>query len=562
MRLAALLLALVAAPAFAQPLTLPSGPPYVLTNATIYTVDADAPTAEALAVDASGALVAVGAEADLLAAYPDWPRADAAGRTVIPGLIDAHAHLMGLGEALLQADLVGTDSREAVVERLRQFAATLPPTAWITGRGWDQNDWEAQADGSRPFPTRADLDAAFPDRPVALGRIDGHALWVNSAALRAAGLDPEAAAPADPEGGQILRDADGRPTGVLVDAAETLVTSAIPAATDEVLAEALNRATAETARYGLTGVHEAGIPISHLALYERAIAEGRFPLRNYAMLSMDQLNAFCAQYPEGYAGTDRLRVQSLKVYADGALGSRGAALLEPYSDDEHNHGLLIQSPEALAEVVESAMDCGLQVNTHAIGDRGNRVVLDAYERAMEVTDGGAGRHRIEHAQVVTLEDIERIARLGVIASVQPTHATSDMPWAETRVGPERIKGAYAWRRIVDAGARLALGSDFPVERVSPLLGFHAAVTRQDAEMRPAGGWYGNQVLTREEALRGFTLDAAYAGFMEDEVGSLEVGKRADFVILSQDLMRVPPEQILATEVLATVVDGEAVYTAE
>ena len=562
MRLAALFLALLAAPALAQPLGLPDGPPFVLTNATIHTVDADAPLAEAMAVDPSGAIAVIGSEADVLAVYPDWPRVDLGGRAVIPGLIDAHAHLMGLGLALLEADLVGTRSVEEVVERLREFSATLPPSAWITGRGWDQNDWQARADGTRPFPTRADLDAAFPERPVVLTRIDGHAVWANTAAIRAAGLDPDAPAPADPEGGQVLRDDAGRATGVFVDAAEGLVMRALPAASAEVYAEALERAVAETVRHGLTGVHEAGIAISTLALYERAIAEGRFPLRNYAMLSMDQLGAFCERYPDGYAGNGRLRAQSLKVYADGALGSRGAALIEDYSDDPGNHGLLIQSPEVLAEVVTDAMACGLQVNTHAIGDRGNRAVLDAYERAMEATGGGRGRHRIEHAQVVSLEDIERIARMGVIASVQPTHATSDMPWAEERVGPDRIKGAYAWRRLLDAGARLALGSDFPVERVPPLLGFHAAVTRQDAEMNPAGGWYGNQALSREEALRGFTLDAAYAAFMEDEIGSLEPGKRADFVVLSQDLMRVPPEQILATEILATVVDGDPVYVAE
>ncbi|MEM1055287.1 MAG: amidohydrolase [Bacteroidota bacterium] len=555
-------LALFAAPALAQPLGLPDGPPYVLTGATIYTVDRANPTAEALAVGAMGEVVAVGTEADVLAAYPDWPRASAEGRAVIPGLIDAHGHLMGFGETLLQADLVEAASIEEIVERLRQFADGLPEGAWLVGRGWDQNDWPAQPDGSHPFPTRADLDSAFPNRPVALTRIDGHALWANTAAMVAAGLDPETPAPADPEDGQFLRDDRGRPTGVFVDAAELVVTDAIPTLSAETRAEALTRALAETARHGLTGVHEAGIPIALLPLYERLITEGRFPIRNYAMLSMDQLGTFCKAYPEGYEGNARLRVQSLKVYSDGALGSRGAALLADYSDDPGNTGLLFQNTETLTRTVTQAMNCGLQVNSHAIGDRGNRAVLDAYEAAMETTGGGLGRHRIEHAQVMSLPDIERMARLGIIASVQPTHATSDMPWAEMRVGPERIKGAYAWRRIVDAGARIALGSDFPVERVAPLLGFHAAVTRQDAEMNPAGGWYGNQVLSREEALRGFTLDAAYAGFMEDEVGSLEPGKRADFVILSQDLMRVPPEEILATEVLATVIDGTPVFVAE
>jgi predicted amidohydrolase YtcJ len=488
------------------------------------------------------------------------------GRTVVPGLIDAHAHLLGLGEALLQADLVGTASVDEVVERLRDFSATLPDGAWITGRGWDQNDWD-DGPGGRPegaFPTRADLDAAFPDRPVWLGRIDGHAAWANTAALRAAGLDPDAPAPADPEGGAVIRDARDRPTGVFIDAAEGLVARALPAPDAAFYEEALRRALAETTRHGLTGVHEAGVPLGALDLYQAAIDQGQFPIRNYAMVSVDDLDAACERLAAGedLGASDRLLVRSVKVYADGALGSRGAALLTDYADAPGNRGLLFRDPDALRETVERAMRCGLQVNTHAIGDRGNRVVLDAYEAAIEATGGGPGRHRVEHAQVVALDDLPRFAELGVIASVQPTHATSDMPWAEARVGPDRVRGAYAWRRLVDAGARLALGSDFPVERVDPLLGFHAAVTRQDADDAPAGGWYGNQALTRAEALRGFTLDAATAAFMEDEVGSIEPGKRADFVVLSSDVMAVPPEEILDARVLATYLDGAPVYQAE
>ncbi|MGB3544412.1 amidohydrolase, partial [Rubrivirga sp.] len=366
---------------------------------------------------------------------------------------------------------------------------------------------------------------------------------------------------ADMEGGAVIRDAQGRPTGVFVDAAEGLIASAIPAPDATFYAEALERALAETARSGLTGVHEAGIPLSALALYRQFAATGRMGIRNYAMVTPGEIAAFCETYPDGIED-ERLVVRSVKVYADGALGSRGAALLDDYDDDHGNHGLLFLQPAALEGTVRAAMDCGLQVNTHAIGDRANRVVLDAYETAIDATGGGPGRHRIEHSQILSLEDIQRFADLEVIASVQPTHATSDMPWAGDRLGDDRLEGAYAWRRLLDSGARLALGSDFPVERVSPMLGFHASVTRQDAEGTPAGGWYGNQVLTRAEALRGFTLDAAYAGFMEDEVGSIEVGKRADFVVLSQDLMRVPAESILFTEVVATYLDGQAIYRAE
>ncbi len=543
-------LVLLASAASAQPVR------YVLDGARIYTSDAARPTAEALAVDA-GRIVAVGTRADMARDYAEWPRLDLAGKTVVPGLIDAHAHLMGLGMSLLQADLVGTTSVADVRARLVAFAASAPADAWITGRGWDQNDWGAGG----AFPTRADLDAAFPSRPVWLQRVDGHAAWGNTAALRAAGIDPDAAAPADPPGGQIRRDDQGRATGVFIDGAQALVDGAVPAPSLETYSEALRRATAETARSGLTGVHDAGVPLAALALYGQAIAAGHFPLRVYAMIEPDAVAAFCAMHPDGRMidPSGRLVARSVKVYADGALGSRGAALLADYSDDAHNHGLFVTPADSLRPIAERAMRCGLQVNTHAIGDAANRTVLDAYDAAIAATGATAGRDRIEHAQVLTLGDIERFARLGIIASVQPTHATSDMPWAEERLGPDRVRGAYAWRRLIDAGARLALGSDFPVERVAPLLGFYAAVTRQDAAGQPAGGWTGNQVLTRDEALRGFTIDAAYAGFMEDQVGSLEVGKRADFVVLSQDLMAVPPEEILATRVVATYVDGAPVY---
>ena len=533
-----------------------SGQRLVVHGGPIYTVDAAQPRAEAFAVE-DGRFVAVGDEAEVLAGRADWPRLDLDGRAVTPGLIDAHAHLMGLGQALLQADLVGTASKAEVVERLRAFAETLPDNAWITGRGWDQNDWG----GDGAFPTRADLDAAFPDRPVWLGRVDGHAGWANTAALRAAGIDPDADAPADMEGGAVIRDDQGRPTGVFVDAAEGLIQRAVPEPDLAFAQQALRRALQETARYGLTGVHEAGTPLAVLPLYRQFAAQGQFPIRLYAMITPDEIGPFCDTHPDGVA-EDRLRVGSVKLYADGALGSRGAALLSEYADDAGNTGLLFRQPDALRATVQAAMSCGLQVNTHAIGDRANRVVLDAYEQAMERTGGGPGRHRVEHVQILHLDDVERFAELGVIASVQPTHATSDMPWAGDRLGDDRLEGAYAWRRLIDGGARVALGSDFPVERVDPLLGFYAAVTRQDAAGMPAGGWYGNQVLTRAEALRGFTFDAAYAGFMEDEIGSITPGKRADWVVFSQDLMSVPSEEILATEVVSTWIDGAAVYQAE
>ncbi|HYE95564.1 MAG TPA: amidohydrolase, partial [Rubricoccaceae bacterium] len=380
---------------------------------------------------------------------------------------------------------------------------------------------------------------------------------------RALGIAPETRAPEAPLGGAIEVDAAGRPTGIFLDAAEEqLIENVVPPPSRAELEERLRRALAMTARYGLTGVHEAGVRPDTLAVYQAAIDAGTFSIRNYAMIEGPGalLDSVCAAGPTlGQGG--RLWLRSLKLYMDGALGSRGAALLADYADDPGNRGLLRYTPEAYRAVVERAMGCGLQVNTHAIGDAANRRVLDTYESATRATGGGPGRHRVEHVQVVAPEDLPRFGQLGVIASVQPTHATSDMPWAEDRVGPERIRGAYAWRTLLDGGARLALGSDFPVEHVNPLLGFYAAVTRQDAEGNPPGGWYPDQRLTREEALRGFTLDAAYAGFMEEEVGSLEVGKRADFVLLSRDIMVVPPAEILQTEVVATYLDGEAIYAA-
>ncbi len=530
--------------------------PFVLHNARIYTVNDAQPRAEAMVVD-SGRVVAVGSDDEILAAYPNWSRLDAAGLTVVPGLIDSHAHLMGKGQSLLRADLVGTTSIGDVVDRLVEFEATLPDEGWLRGRGWDQNDWG----GDGAFPTHHDLDEAFPTRPVWISRVDGHAGWANTAAMRAAGIDPDSLAPPSPNGGAIPVDDQGRPTGVFVDAANQLINRAEPQATPVELEEALRRALLETARFGLTGVHEAGIGADTLALYRRFIADGRMSIRNYAMI--DGINTLfetlCVNGTIEGEG-DRLWVRSLKLYSDGALGSRGAALVADYDDDPGNRGLLQYPSSTLRSMVLKAMQCGLQVNIHAIGDEAARAVLDAYEVAIHDTGGGPGRHRIEHAQVVSLDDIPRFAELGVIAAMQPTHATSDMPWAEDRIGPSRIKGAYAWRAFLDAGVHVPLGSDFPVESVNPLLGFYAAVTRQDLDGNPLNGWYSDQRLTREEALRGFTIEGGYAGFMEDVVGSLEVGKFADFVILSSDIMTIPARSILETTVVATYLGGELIYS--
>ncbi|PSQ83497.1 MAG: amidohydrolase [Bacteroidetes bacterium QS_7_67_15] len=540
-----------------------AAPVAVLTGAeAIYTADPDRPTAEAFAMQ-NGRLLMVGSAERVHAAYPDARRLDAEGRTVVPGFIDAHAHLMGLGESLLQADLVGTDSPQDIVQRLQSFAEErdLPEGAWLTGRGWDQNDWP----GDTSFPTREVLDDAFPERPVWLTRIDGHAGWANTAALEAAGLQRIQRAD-DPEGGKIIRGDGGAPTGVFVDAAMQMVEEARPELTRAERAEGLQRALQKTRRQGLTSVHEAGVGRDVIGLYKEAIDDGRFPLRVYAMIDGrgDAFDHYCNEGPLvgprglGYRG--RLAVRSVKFYMDGALGSRGAALLEDYSDDAGNRGLLRREPAAFRRDVAAALDCGFQVNTHAIGDRANHVVLDAYEDARTpAREADPGRHRIEHAQILAPQDLERFAALGVIASMQPTHATSDMPWADERLGEERLDGAYAWKSLAESGAHLAFGSDFPVEDASVIEGFYAAVTRQDAGGAPEGGWHPEERVSRRAALRGFTLGAAYAAFQEDDIGSLEPGKRADFVLLSQDIMQAPASNILDTEVEATYLDGEKVY---
>ncbi len=529
--------------------------PTLLVDARIHTLDPAAPHAEAMAWDEDGRLLALGTQAELRERFRGAREVSLGGQTVIPGLIDAHGHLMNLGHALLRANLMGASSKAEIVERLRQHAQDLPTGAWLLGRGWDQTLWpEAE------FPTAADLDAHFPDRPVWLERVDGHAGWGNSLALAVSTRD--LSGDWQPEGGRILRDDQGQATGVFIDSAEQFIVEAIPAPSEEVDALALERALAESARFGLTGVHDAGVSLKQLALYRRFADSGRLPLRIHAMANGDAeaLDALCAmghyRHPSG-----RLQMRSVKLYIDGALGSRGAALLEDYSDEPGNRGLLFAEPPAFEKILAKAHACGVQVAAHAIGDRGNRVVLDGMQSVLGEARGTDHRWRIEHAQVVALGDIPRFAQLGVIASMQPTHATSDMRWAQARLGEDRLAGAYAWRRMKEAGAVLALGSDFPVEAVDPVLGLHAAATRQDARGWPEGGWIASQKLDLMEALRGFTLDAAHAGFAESEVGSLEVGKRADFVVLSRPLEDLAPASILDLKVESTWVDGVRVYPA-
>jgi len=525
----------------------------------IHTGDPVQPTVGAIAWDAdSGRVLDTGSADALLQLYPQAPRIDVGDATVVPGLIDAHAHLVYLGNILAQADLTGARSRAEIVQRLQQFEKQLAPGEWLQGGGWDQNRWD-----NTDFPTAADLDAAFPERPVYLDRIDGHAGWVNTAALRIA---EKAGKPLSgdwqPDGGRIVRDAAGKPTGVLVDAASSLVSGHIPAPDDATREKRLQAALQMAVSNGLTGVHDMGVSRGDLALMKRLADQGKLPLRidAYADGNQGALDDLCTGGLYDHPG-GRLQMRGVKLFMDGALGSRGAALLADYSDDPHNRGLLVTSPEDFEVAVRKADGCKVQVATHAIGDRSNRIALDTYEKVLGSHKDSDHRWRVEHAQVVSLQDIPRFAKLGVIASMQPTHATSDMGWAEQRVGAERIQGAYAWQRYLHSGARLALGSDFPVEKVDPRLGLYAAVTRQSRDGQPPGGWQPEQRLSAAEALRGFTSDAAWAGHDEAQVGTLQRGLRADFVVLDRDPLTVAADQLDDLKVLSTWVDGEPVYKA-
>jgi predicted amidohydrolase YtcJ len=430
-----------------------------------------------------------------------------------------------------------------------------PPGRWIRGRGWDQNDWE-----KKDYPSWRDLDGTEAN-PVYLRRIDGHAAWVNKTALEVCGITRDTP---DPPGGRILRDATGDPTGIFIDEATDLISDRIPKPDPDELDEWILDAIRECNRVGLVGIHDAGTAPEELEAFERLHGRGLLTLRLYCMLDSDE-EAFLGEElrkgPRSTAG-GRVVIRAIKVYADGALGSRGAALLEPYSDEPGNSGLIVSRPEKIERLSLRALEHGFQICTHAIGDRGVRMVLDAYEKALETHGVTDHRFRIEHSQVVSPDDIPRYRELGVMPSMQPTHATSDMYWAEDRVGPKRIKGAYAWRTFLDGGNRLPLGSDFPVESPDPLWGIYAAVTRQDHKGWPQGGWYPDQRLSVLEAVKGFTVEAAYAGFAEDETGTIEVGKLADFTILDKDIFTIPPADILRTTVTHTVVAGEIVYDSE
>lgn len=541
-------------PAAAQPTPAPPTAPADLVLIADRVVTLTAVEGATAVASKDGRVTWVGA-ADAAAAHIGPRTRVLRGGTVLPGFIDSHAHLSSLGKALSEVDLVETDSIAAVRAKIRPAMATGLPTDWVLGRGWDQNDWPGKA-----FPTARDLDALSATRPIAMTRIDGHAIWVNSAALRAAGVTAKTP---DPPGGKILRDKDGAPTGVLLDEAMPLVRAKMPAPSPALIRDYIERAIAECHRVGLTGVHDAGTSAADLAVLQAMAAEGALPLRVYTMLMPDDAG-LAPVFAKGPQTGDFLDARAIKLFGDGALGSRGAWLKAPYSDapqsDPKARGIPIVHGPALKAQVKRFAPLGYQMGVHAIGDAAVADVLDAY--ATVLRPGMDRRFRVEHAQIVSPVDQTRMGALGVIAMVQPTHATSDMPWAEDRLGPTRIRHAYAWRSLKRAGVRLSLGSDFPVERPSPIDGLSSAVTRQDRAGRPQGGWYPDEALTALEAVMGFTADAAYAGFHEHRRGRIRVGFDADFTVLSADPLQVDPSALKTLTVRAVVVAGRVAFDAQ
>lgn len=524
-------------------------------NASGYTIESDSLLSFSTLVVDGQKVFAVGGD-DLASKYLDMPSVtvfDLEGKTLLPGIIDAHGHVMGLGFQELQINLAGITSLQGTLQELKEYAEANPELEWIIGRGWNQTLWEENR-----FPTAADLDQVIPDRPVWLSRVDGHAGWANTKAIQLAQVSTDTP---DPVGGKIIRDNRGRPTGVFIDAAEGYVQTVVPESNREEQTLALNAALSLLSSFGVTSVHDAGVGVETWELYKDFAVQRKLRTRIYGMISgagrvFDQLSS---EGPIQSLYDDRLALRSVKLYSDGALGSRGAALIEDYHDDPGNKGLLFIDQEEMNLMVEKVVSKGYQANIHAIGDAANRQVLDALGYAQQLYPREDQRNRIEHAQIVALEDIVRFKDLDIIASMQPTHATSDKNMAEDRVGPQRIKGAYAWQSFLRQGTVVASGSDFPVESANPFLGFYASITRKDIQGNPLSGWYSNEAMDRVQTLKSFTIDAAFAGFQEDVLGSLEPGKWADFIIIDQDIMMVPDSMLWQTKVLETWVAGEKVF---
>jgi len=484
--------------------------------------------------------------------HSDWQIIDGKGATLLPGLIDAHGHVLSYGQSLMQADLVGTTTEKEAVKRTVDYAKQNTSVSWITGRGWNQVQW-----ANKSYPSAKTLDEYFPDTPVWLARIDGHAGWANSKAMALAGITKNTQSPS---GGEIIRDSNGQPTGIFIDNAMALIEKNIAALTISQQKAILLKAMNSLASLGLTSVHDAGIDNDNLQAFHELSAENKMPIRINAMLYLPSAN-WQKTLTKGifHSEDDMLNFNSVKIQADGALGSRGAAMIDDYSDHSGHKGLLLHDEAALKSYINTAMKAGFQVNTHAIGDNANKIVLDVYQDLIKTTDTKKLRHRVEHAQILRLQDIPRFSELGVIASMQATHATSDKNMAIDRIGNERILGAYAWRKLLNANAIIAAGSDFPVESPNPFFGLHASITRQDKHNSPQGGWFATEKMTRIEALKSFTLDAAYSGHQEQLTGSLLPGKKADFILLRDNYFTIKEAELWQNQVLQTWVNGVEVY---
>jgi predicted amidohydrolase YtcJ len=525
----------------------------ILINANIYTLDNSMYKPDAIIVR-ENKIFDLGKSEEILSKYKSDKIIDLKGKTVLPGLIDAHAHMFGLGQMLNSLVLVGLNSAGQIVDKVKEKASTITTGEWIYGRGWDQTLWL-----DKSFPTKDVLDKIAPNNPVILGRIDGHAIWVNQKAIKLANVSRSTK---DPEGGKIVRDKDGNPTGVFIDQAVDLIKIAVPLPSDTEVEKCILLSARECIKYGLTEVHDMGLNEQFIRVYKKLVDENKLPLRIYGAIDApsDTWNEFSSKGPLIGYGNGKLTIRAMKLYADGALGSRGAALLESYSDDPGNRGLTMMGEDEMENLTKQAIEKGFQVCIHAIGDRGNHIVLNVFEKISKDKIISDSRFRIEHAQVVSLDDLPRFKSLSIIPSMQPIHATSDMDWAEVRLGPNRIKGAYAWKSLLNSGSIIPAGSDFPNDIMQPLWGFYAAITRKDKDGKPEDGWYPEQCMTREEALKSYTKWAAYTAFEERLKGTITIGKLADLTILSNDIMTISPNEILTTNVEMTIVDGKVVYS--
>lgn len=519
----------------------------IIHNAKIYSCDKNFTIYEAMAIK-DGKILQLGPEREILNGYDCDNLIDAKMQPVYPGFHDAHCHFWAYAKTLTEVDLNQCNSFNEVITRVNDFSKNSDQE-WITGRGWDQSRWAENS-----FPSNDTLNYLFPDKPVLLTRVDGHAALANSKALEIAGITSDTKI----EGG-FIEIKDGKLTGIILDNALDSVMKFIPEMNADLKLKYLQEAEYNLFEQGLTSINDAGIESDEREQYISWYKNSDLTIKNYSMLFPDEDNIKFAS-KNGIVREGNLLIRSFKVISDGAMGSRGACLIEPYSDDPHNHGFILRSIEELTEIAELAAEIGYQVNTHAIGDSANRVMLNIYKKVIQ--DKPDHRWKIEHAQLIAPNDFELFRSLRIIPSVQPTHCTSDMRWAEDRLGSERVKFAYAYKKLLEMSGYLALGTDFPIENISPLETFYAAITRQDKAGNPEGGFYSDQALTRKEALLGMTLWAAYSNFEENEKGSLEPGKCADFVILTKDIMEIPTKDILKTFVDKTFVDGIEVFSAE